>query len=771
MTTVSALSNADAAGLHQKEPASYGPPATQFPIQIELGGQAYTVPVWKGEQLPDQLLAYDTETRAIEAKEIPQIALATVYGDQGSAYFIHPDQLSQFIIQHSQVHWCCHNATFDFWVTALHLQDDPAAVAAWWDMVGDSRLLCTMLLDNLIGLARTDEEPISRDLATVAAEYCPGLHLDKDDPYRLRYGELIGLPVAAWPATEPGFWHYAARDPVATLLVAQRQFQITQQLIAPYGTALLPDALRRFGPLTACLQVQGSIALDYASRSGVQLDLEQAKQLQESITILVEQHGREMETMLPGCFKRYGSRSQRAGQMQLTDAGVPKRNAKLIKGELQRIAEAGDPPLQPPRNKDQLVTDSVKYWEQHRDLNPFVATFVGYSEQAKLAQFFKQLDQQRIYPRYRPLVRTGRTSCSNPNLQQLPRDSRFREMIIAPPGYWLLQVDYSVLELRTLAQICLGRYGRSVLADLFHQGIDPHKYTATLLLGTTLEQFQQLPEKEQKQHRQRAKAVNFGVPGGLGALSLVSYAKHSYGVQLTLDEAKQFRQKLVREVYPELQAYLTDNQHADISRNLQATEAQVKQALYSRDQILTVERIVSGCKSTLSGDEYHPELVQNVWALLQQLNRNPDLVSDLAAQQSDSTLMRRILYGDALTISGRLRGHVGYTQRANTPFQGLAADGNKLALFRLLRAGFQVCGFIHDEMLVLIPDGVDYVAAVQHVQQILADAMQELTPDIPISTEYLLADRWYKDVDDQPIDGAGRIVPYRQSRAGQELTC
>ena len=50
-------------------------------------------------------------------------------------------------------------------------------------------------------------------------------------------------------------------------------------------------------------------------------------------------------------------------------------------------------------------------------------------------------------------------------------------MIIAPPGYWLLQIDFSVLELRTLAQICLWRYGRSVLADLFRQGTDPHRYT------------------------------------------------------------------------------------------------------------------------------------------------------------------------------------------------------------------------------------------------------------------------------------------------------
>jgi DNA polymerase I-like protein with 3'-5' exonuclease and polymerase domains len=107
-----------------------------------------------------------------------------------------------------------------------------------------------------------------------------------------------------------------------------------------------------------------------------------------------------------------------------------------------------------------------------------------------------------------------------------------------------------------------------------------------------------------------------------------------------------------------------------------------------------------------------------------------------------------------------LRGHVGFSQKANTPFQGLAADGNKLALFRLLRAGFQVCGFIHDEMLILIPDGTDYQAATDQVQQILADAMKELCPDIPICTEYLLADRWYKDVDKQPKDAQGRMVPF-----------
>ena len=252
--------------------------------------------------------------------------------------------------------------------------------------------------------------------------------------------------------TEPGFWQYAAKDPVATLLVAQAQFEIAQELIESHHNELQPDVLRRFGPLTCCLQVQSAIALYFISRTGITIDLQQARKLQCDIAALVKRHMQELEQLGGNeTFKRYGPRSKRAGECQLSASGVAKRNAKLIKQRLEQIAKASDEPLRPPRNKDGLVTDSVRYWSQHQTADPFIAAYVQFIQQAKLMQFFARLDQRQIYPNYRPLVRTGRTSCSNPNLQQLPRDGRFREMIIAPPGYWLLQIDYSVLELRTLA--------------------------------------------------------------------------------------------------------------------------------------------------------------------------------------------------------------------------------------------------------------------------------------------------------------------------------
>ena len=736
-----------------------------FPVPITMNGRTYQFSIWRGEQLPDCLLAFDTETAAIVGKETPPLALATVCGDAGSSFFIHPDTLPQFIDQHHRANWCCHNATFDFWVTAQHLQSDPQTLATWWDIAGCGRLYCTMLADQLIKLARIDAEPINRDLGVVARTYCD-LHVDKTDPYRLRYGELIGRPVTDWEKVEPGFWSYAACDPIATLWVAQRQIEIAHELIEPFHKQLLPKALQRFGPLTCCLQVQGAIALDYISRTGVSVDREQVQQLHQDITELVQRHMQTLER-LGGCelFRRHGPRSRTPGQYQTTPAGVVRRNAKLIKQRLEIISQAADSPNRPPRNADGLVTDSVKYWKSHRDLHPFINAYVDFSEQAKLMQFFGKLNQPHIYPRYRPLVRTGRTSCSNPNLQQLPRDDRFREMIVASPGHWLLQIDYSVLELRTLAQICLRRYGHSTLASLFRDGVDPHRYTAALLLGIDLPHFGRLPLEDQKRHRQRAKAINFGVPGALGAVSLVAYAKQAYGVEMELDEALKFRKRLITEVYPELKPYLTNNQHQDLADNLHTRLHPVKSAFGRREQMMTANRIVSGCTSSPDGEVYQPDLIQYVWLCLSRLNRNPELEADLSDQAPSMELMRRCFFRPAVTLSGRLRGHVGFAQRANSPFQGLAADGNKLALFRLLRAGYQVCGFVHDEALILIPDGSDYDAAVEQVQQILADAMQELTPHIPICTEYLVADRWYKSVEEQPRDSTGRILPYRGPQA------
>src|SRR4029453_11479683 len=63
-------------------------------------------------------------------------------------------------------------------------------------------------------------------------------------------------------------------------------------------------------------------------------------------------------------------------------------------------------------------------------------------------------EDRRIYADLKQLGSVaGRTSCSSPNLQQVPRDPRYRRCFVAPPGRVLVKADYSQLQLRIAAKI------------------------------------------------------------------------------------------------------------------------------------------------------------------------------------------------------------------------------------------------------------------------------------------------------------------------------
>ena len=54
-------------------------------------------------------------------------------------------------------------------------------------------------------------------------------------------------------------------------------------------------------------------------------------------------------------------------------------------------------------------------------------------------------------------------------------------MVIPSLGYYFIAIDYSAIELRTLAAVCQRRYGSSKLGDVIKQGIDPHAFTASMV--------------------------------------------------------------------------------------------------------------------------------------------------------------------------------------------------------------------------------------------------------------------------------------------------
>jgi DNA polymerase-1 len=145
----------------------------------------------------------------------------------------------------------------------------------------------------------------------------------------------------------------------------------------------------------------------------------------------------------------------------------------------------------------------------------------------------------RIHPSFNITnVATGRTSCSDPNLQQVPRNKELRTLFTAAPGRVLIEADYSQIELRVAAHIAKDK----TMIDIYKNDGDIHTKTAILTSGKA---------EPTKEDRSKAKAVNFGFLYGMLEGGFVDYAFDSYGVVFTLDEAREFR-RLFFEGYSDL---------------------------------------------------------------------------------------------------------------------------------------------------------------------------------------------------------------------------
>jgi DNA polymerase I len=122
---------------------------------------------------------------------------------------------------------------------------------------------------------------------------------------------------------------------------------------------------------------------------------------------------------------------------------------------------------------------------------------------------------------------TGRIASSNPNLQNIPIRTeigrRVRNGFIAQPGWQLMAVDYSQIELRIVAHMAQD----AAMLAAFQAGQDIHATTAAAVHGIKLEEV--TPEM-----RRHAKAINFGLIYGMSAYGLTN------ATDLTLAEAENF---------------------------------------------------------------------------------------------------------------------------------------------------------------------------------------------------------------------------------------
>jgi DNA polymerase I-like protein with 3'-5' exonuclease and polymerase domains len=172
--------------------------------------------------------------------------------------------------------------------------------------------------------------------------------------------------------------------------------------------------------------------------------------------------------------------------------------------------------------------------------HPLAGLLRGYREATKRTSAYGErwleniAGDGRVYAHWNQLgSEAGRMSCSEPNLQQLPRDPAYRRCVQAPPGRVLVKADYSQIELRIAAKVC----GDPVLLQAYRDGEDLHTRTARAVLGK---------EEVSKQDRQLAKALNFGLLYGMGARGFAAHARGDYGLELTEGQARGYRSAFFR---------------------------------------------------------------------------------------------------------------------------------------------------------------------------------------------------------------------------------
>lgn len=150
---------------------------------------------------------------------------------------------------------------------------------------------------------------------------------------------------------------------------------------------------------------------------------------------------------------------------------------------------------------------AVKMILEYRTLSKLKSTYCDsmaklIGKDGRIHAYFNQIE-----------TRTGRISCTDPNLQNIPvrteKGRHLRKYFKADKSYLLVDADYSQIELRVLAHLSKDKN----MIDAFNNGEDIHTLTASKI-------FNLPPEMLGDEARVRAKAVNFGIVYGIGAFSL-----------------------------------------------------------------------------------------------------------------------------------------------------------------------------------------------------------------------------------------------------------
>ncbi len=336
-----------------------------------------------------QVIAIDTETALFRPGVMaPELACAT-WASKGSSGIVHHTEAHDWleeILRNTEIHIVGHFFSYDAAVFCSAFPDLVPLVFAAYDA---DRITCSKLRMQLVdiaqgtyrGRAASDGTWIKYGYSLLeVAKRLTGRLLEKDE-WRLKYGELIPLPLSQWPE---GAVKYATDDAIATLACYEAQESAPKEWLV--------DQYR---------QTRADFALHLSSCWGLRTHKEGVDAVQAHVEAeLVDVTKRLVES---GLVRGDGSRDTKKAAARMVD--VCQRDGLVLRktkgGGVCLDSDACD------ETEDPLLVDYGKFSKLGKTLNADIP----------------MLSAGTVYPvhcRY-GLAASSRATCSNPNIQNLSK--------------------------------------------------------------------------------------------------------------------------------------------------------------------------------------------------------------------------------------------------------------------------------------------------------------------------------------------------------------
>ena len=682
------------------------------------------------------VFAWDTETHLIRPGILaPRLVCVSwmMEGDQEYQLQLADEGLDtlEAVLLDESVHIVGHNVAYDFGVACAMREH---LIPLVFDAYASQRVSDTRIREKLIRLALGEmtsdfaqaagaKRQAKFDLATIFLNrFQMDLSADKNDPlaWRLRYKELDGVPLDQWPEKAK---RYAGEDAMRHLLLFCEQ---RGDASAIFGEDLQGFCTNEFEKAATAwsLHLEGiwGVRTDKLAVSALNERLE--AEISATKSVCTDMHifrakdgSRDNKVLASIIVKAYEGMALEvpttAGRVNKDGIRVPA--IATDKETLINAPHAHQPHIDIlVRNKDGIAEVVRKpVLQALADISASAHNHTTYIPVLFNGASFP------LNPGWNELLESGRTSCYNPNVQNLPRKGGYRECFVPRPGWVYINTDYSTIELCALAQVCLDLFGHSKMAEALRAGKDLHYDMAADLLDIPYEEAlawsrgEHGPEKKAliKEYRQMSKALNFGFPGGLGPDTAIEYAWTTYGVR------------------------------------------------FDPDPSIAREKVVGYKKA---------------W-----LRKWPEM-AEFFAYVSAQTARGGGIFTLVQPRSGRLRGGAGYCDGCNSFFQGLAADGATAALFLIQMEsytgysmywtkeehgaemsplyGSRQTMFVHDEFIGEAREEVAAEAA-ERLSVVAKLGMELYIDGVPIKADPVLMRRWEKEAT-TTRDENGRLIPW-----------